>query len=166
MNLNDIRSGERVLLDANILLYAIQRASGQCKRLLTRCAEDDITGILPNHVFAMVMQHLMIAEARDNGWVAGSNLGRQLRDQPDRVRALVRYESLMRDILAIGFHEEPLEREDFLTALPIQRQSGLLASEALLLALGQRLRINAVVSANSALASVQGMMLYSPDDLE
>jgi len=166
MNLNDIRSGESVLLDANILLYAIQRTSEQCRRLLVRCADDDITGIWPAHILAKVMFQLMIAEARDNGWIKGPHPARQLAEQPERVRALVRYEGLIRDALTIGLRVESLEREDFLTAMTIQRQSGLLTNDALLVAVGQRLRIKKIVSANLVFSQVQGLLLYMPDDLE
>jgi len=38
MNLEAIPAGSRVLVDANILIYARRGMSGQCRRLLERCA--------------------------------------------------------------------------------------------------------------------------------
>ena len=108
MNLNEIPSGDMVVIDANIILYAAQQASQQCKRLLMRCADDDVRGILPTHLLAEVMHRLMIAEARDNGLVKGPNPARQLAEKPDLVKRLFRYEELMRDILTIGFQIEPV----------------------------------------------------------
>lgn len=166
MNPNKIPSGEVTVIDANIVLYAMQRSSQQCKRLLARCAEEEITGILPGHILAEVMHQVMIAEARDNGWIKGPNPAKQLGEHPERVRGLVRYEGIVRDILGIGLLIEPLQREDFLTAMMVQRQAGLLTNDALLVAVAQRMRANSIASADQALARVQGMLLYSPDDLE
>jgi predicted nucleic acid-binding protein len=165
MNLDNIRNGESVTIDANVFLYAMQQESEQCKRFLTRCAQEEIIGVLPVHILAEVTHQLMIAEARDNGWIKGSNPARQLAEQPERVRALTRYETLVRDILGIGLSIEPIEREDFITAMGVQRQSGLLTNDALLVAVGQRLRTNSIASADKTFSRVNGILLYSPDDL-
>ncbi|MDZ7363400.1 MAG: type II toxin-antitoxin system VapC family toxin [candidate division KSB1 bacterium] len=166
MNLNRIPSGEIVVIDANIFLYAIQKASAQCQRLLERVAKEEVVGILPLHTLAGVTHHLMMAEAYDNQWITAPNHARELREQPDRVRALIRYEGMVRDLLSIGLHLEPLQREDFLSAMMVQRQAGLLINEALLVAVGQRLRAQAIASTNSSFARVQGMLLYAPEDVE
>lgn len=166
MNLNSIPSGEIVVIDANIILYAIQKASAQCKRLLERVAREEVVGILPLHTLAGVTHQLMLAEAWDNQWITAPNLARELREQPDRVRALIRYEGMVRDLLSLGLNLESLQREDFLSAMMVQRQAGLLTNDALLVAVGQRMRAQAIASANSSFGRVQGMLLYSPDDLE
>lgn len=166
MNLNSIPSGEIVVIDANIILYAIQKASAQCKRLLERVAKEEVVGILPLHTLAGVTHQLMMAEAYDNQWIAAPNHARELREQPDRVRALIRYEGMVRDLLSLGLNLESLQREDFLSAMMVQRQAGLLTNEALLVAAGQRMRAQAIASVNTSFGRVQGMLLYSPDDVE
>ncbi len=166
MNLNKIPQGELVLIDANIFIYALQKQSRQCIQLLQRCAEDQVIGYIADNILAEIMHTLMIAEARDNNWISGPNPARQLSEQPQRVSALLRYESLLRDILGMGLRLESLQREDFLTALTVQRQSGLLTNDALLVAMALRLRIQSIVSADQALNRVQGVMVYSPDDLK
>jgi predicted nucleic acid-binding protein len=166
MKLHHIPQHQSVLLDANILLYASQRASRQCVRLLERCAQDEVIGILPMHTLAEVMHLLMIAEARDLGLVRGPNPARQLSEQPSRVKSLSRYESAVRDLLSIGLVMEPLVREDFITAMSMQRQFGLLTNDALFAALGSRLRVTSIVSADAVFRDVRGFLLYEPDDLE
>ena len=81
------------------------------------------------------------------------------------MKSLNRYESLIRDLLAIGLQLEPLQREDFITALTLQRQYGLLTNDALFLAIATRLRVTSIVSADSVFKNVQGIFHYSPDDL-
>ncbi len=166
MNINDIPSGEATIIDANIVLYATQQASQQCKRLLLRCADDDVKGILPTHILAEIMHQLMIAEARDNGWIKGPNPARQLAEKPELVKKLNRYEDLMREMFAIGFLLEPLQQEDFITAMSAQRRFGLLTNDALSVAIAQRLRAKAFASADKVFTGVQGLMVYAPGDLE
>lgn len=165
MNLTKIPADEFVLLDANILIYALQQQSRQCIELLRRCAEEQVIGYIADNILAEVLHTLMIAEARDNNWIAGANPARQLSEQPKRVMALHRYEGLLRDILNMGLRMESLQREDFISALVVQRQSGLLTNDALLVAMAYRLRIKAIASADQAFKRVQGITVYSPDDL-
>ncbi len=155
-----------VVIDANIILYAVQQASQQCKRLLLRYADDDVRGLLPTHILAEVVHRLMIAEARDNGWVKGPNPARQLAAKPDLVKRLFRYEELVQDILTIGFQIEPVREEDFLDAMMMQRRFGLLTDDALSVAITRRLGVKVFASADKALTQVQGLHVYAPDDLE
>ncbi len=165
MNLLIIPSEQPVIIDANIFIYANQRASTQCVKLLERCANNEVYGILPAHILAEVMHVLMLAEAKDKGLLKGPNPVKQLSKNPQRVKSLNRYESLIRDLLAIGLQLEPLQREDFITALTLQRQYGLLTNDALFLAIATRLRVTSIVSADSVFKNVQGIFHYSPDDL-
>jgi predicted nucleic acid-binding protein len=166
MKLTELKSGEHVLIDTNIIFFAMQKKSGQCIQFLQRCIEENVYGVLPISTLAEIMHALMIAEAKDNGWIEGADPARKLRQQPQRVAALLRYDKLMRDILNLGLLMEPVQKEDFITAMMVQRQSGLLTNDALLSALGMRLRINSIATANPAFEQVQGLMIYRPDDIE
>jgi predicted nucleic acid-binding protein len=165
-NLNQIKNDDIILLDANICLYAIRQKSTQCEQLLSRCAIGEVTGIMHCHILAEIMHQLMIAEARDYQWIKGSNPAKQLAGLPDRVRALRRYEELIRDILGMGLQIEPVVHEDFITSMEVQRQAGLLTNDALLVAVGERLRVTSIVSADQAFSRAPGIVLYSPSDLE
>ncbi|MDP2302480.1 MAG: type II toxin-antitoxin system VapC family toxin [Ignavibacteria bacterium] len=165
MNLLNIPAEQPVIIDANIFIYANQKASAQCVKLLERCANNEVFGILPSHILAEVMHVLMLAEAKDIGIIKGSNPARQLTENPQKVKSLNRYESLVRDLLAIGLQLEPLQREDFITAMSLQRQYGLLTNDALFMAIATRLRVTAIVSADAVFGNVQGIIHYSPDDI-
>jgi predicted nucleic acid-binding protein len=166
MNLNQIPKEDIVMVDANICLYAIRQESAQCERLLARCAKGEVNGIITTHILAEIMHQLMIAEARDYQWIKGPNPARQLAGLPERVRALTKYEELVRDILGTGLQVEPVVHEDFITTLEVQRQAGLLTNDALLVAVGERLRVTSIASADQGFSHVQGILLYSPDDVE
>lgn len=165
MNLLRIPAGQLVLIDANIFIYANQQSSQQCIKLLERCANNEVYGVLTTHILAEIMHVLMLAEARDLGLIKPGNPAKQLSEKPQLIKALNRYESLIRDLLTIGLQLEPLQREDFLTAISIQRQYGMLTNDALFMAVASRLRINAIASADQIFKNVQGIIHYSPDDI-
>lgn len=164
MTLNTIPAQEPVLLDANIVLYAVNGASEQCRMLLHRCAEGDVRGIVTTHILAEIQHRLMLAEAMENDWIAGKNPARQLAAKPDRIRRLTRYEEAMRDLLSIGLHIEPLQREDLLESISLQRLHGLMTNDALLAAVARRLRAG-IASADKGLSAVRGISVYRPGDL-
>ncbi len=165
MNLLQIPHNQTVIIDTNIFVYANQRSSEQCIKLLQKCASDEIFGIIPVHILAELTHVLMLAEARDLGLINGANPAKQLSDAPQKVKALNRYEELIRDLLSIGLQLETLQREDFLTAMSIQRKYGLLTNDALFLAVAQRLRVTSIISADKNFRDIQSTILYSPDDL-
>jgi predicted nucleic acid-binding protein len=164
MTLQAIPSQELVLLDANIVLYALSGASEQCRTLLRRCAENDVRGIVTTHILAEIQHRLMLAEAMENDWIAGKNPARQLAATPERIRRLSRYEEATRDLLTIGLHIEPMQREDVLESLSLQRLHGLMTNDALLAAVARRLRAG-IASADKGLSAVRAISVYRPGDL-
>jgi predicted nucleic acid-binding protein len=166
MNLDQIQKNDIVLIDANIVLYALGAKSDQCKRLIRRCVEREIYGVIPSHILAEVTHRLMMAEARENDWITGTNPARQLSEQPERVKLLLRYEQAVKNLLATGIRLETLEKEDFITMMRVQRESGLLTNDALLVACAERLRVQGIASADQQLSNVRGIILYSPDDIK
>lgn len=166
MNLSQIPQQQPVIIDTNIFVYATQKSSNQCIKLFEKCANEELLGIIPTHILAELTHILMLAEASDLGLLKESDhYSKQLSDNPNKIKVLNRYESLIRDILSIGLKLESLQREDFFTAMSLQHQYSLLINDALFLAVATRLRVTAVVSSNSLFKNIQGIFLYSPDDI-
>lgn len=165
MTLNELQKDEIVVIEANILIYALGGKSNQCERLIRRCADGEIHGVLSSTVLSEVMHRLMLAEARENGWISGPNPTKQLSGKPESIKTLWRYEDAIKNLLATGIHLEPIGKEDFITAMRIEREHGLLTNDALLLAVAERLRIQAIATADKRLIRVRGIIAYSPDDL-
>lgn len=165
MNLQDIPQRSLVLIDANIFLYAARNASQQCVELARSVARGEIFGIVASHTLTEIMHRLMVAEARENGWLTRNNPTRQLAEQPEKVIKLFRYEHSLRDLLTGGIRLEPLLREDFLTSLSVQKETGLLTNDSLLIAVARRLAIQAIASADKSFRKISEIVLYSPDDL-
>jgi predicted nucleic acid-binding protein len=165
MNLSEIPENARVVIDTGIFIYAMQGLSGQCRTLLERCARDQARGILPSLVLTDVMHVLMIAEAKDNGWIHGSNSFRDLRSQNKRIASLRRYESLVRDLLGMGLYLEDAAREDFITAMDVQQRSGFLVRDALLIAMCRRMGVHAIATADPGFRRALDMEVYLPADV-
>lgn len=165
MKISDIPSGEKVLIDANILIYASQRTSNQCIELLRRCIQDDLIGYTTTHILAEVTHILMLTEARDLGMITAGNPAKQLSSHPERIKALHRYEKLMQNLINTGIVVEPVITPDFAICFAYQHNHGFLTNDSLFLAVATRLGIKTIVSANHQFENAKGFKLFSPDDI-
>ena len=163
--LPSIRGGAWVAVDTNILVYANQRTSLECVSFLERCASGEIRGVVPAPMVAELVHALMLIEARENNWIERANPARALSERPDLVRRLTRYEDRMREFFGIGMRIEPVGAADFLEAMRIQKEAGLLTNDALLLAVARRLNCEAVASADRAIARAPGFAVFAHSDL-
>jgi len=166
MKLSEIRAGEWVVIDTNILVYANQQKSAEAIQLLRRCAAREVLGIVPMPMVAELMHTLMLIEARENGWIQKSNPTRALSEHPELVRRLSRYETQVREFLGMGLRIEAVTTVDIIEAMNIQREIGLLTNDALLLASVRRLNCSAIASADQAFRTIKGVLIYQPSDLE
>ena len=160
MNISEIPEKSRVIIDTNILLYAIENVSTECVELLRRCAVSEIYGIIPTNVLAEFMHIRMMAEAKESGINPGSNPARKLAEKPEIIRNLKRYHSEIRDLLEIGFKVEPVLLEDHTASLQVQQKYGLLTNDSLIVSLAERLRINKIVTADQAFLRIDGFEIY------
>jgi len=165
MKLQQIENGEDVLIDTNVLVYANQQKSEQCRQLLRRCATREVKGILPMPVVAELVHTLMIIEARENNWIERANPSRALAEHPETVSRLNRYQTQVRECLGIGFRIEPATQIDIIEAMAIQRELGLLTNDALILAIARRLNCKSVATADRAFEKAQGFLVYAPTDV-
>lgn len=165
MRIKDIPVGSAALTDANILVYANQQKSKECMDLVTRCADLEITVLLTTHIFSEIMHALMLNEARSRGLLTGNNPARKLSEKPTLIQSLTDYQNKARKIITAGFIIEPVVREDFFSALTIQKQYGLLTNDSLLIAAAHRLGIKAIASADKAFRNIPSIDLYEPGDL-
>ena len=165
MSLNEIQNSQLVIIDANIFIYANQRASLQCVDLIEKCAKGEISGVLPVHILAEIVHILMLSEARELGFIKSNNPAKQLSENPEKIKYLKKYKIVIKDLLSIGLRLESLLREDFLTAMRIQSEYGLLTNDALFIAVAERLSISSVVSADKCFKNISNVQLFSPDDI-
>ncbi len=165
MSLTEIPEGSRVLLDANILLYGIRRASLQSFKLLQRCEAGSLYGTITTVILAEIQHRRMIEEAQLQGFVS-SNPARGLSGKPEIIRQLVDYADEIRALLGGGLTIETVQPEDFFVALELQIQFGLMTNDSLNLALAKRKGIPLIATADRGFDSVKGFKIYRPTDLK
>ena len=165
MRLAEVQAGEWVVIDTNILVYTNQGRSQECLEFLRRCAAGEVRGVVPVPMLAELVHALMLIEARENNWIERANPSRALAERPDLVRRLSRYEAQVREFLGIGLRVEPATAPDILEAVRVQRETGLLTNDALLLATARRLNIEAVASADRMIARAPDFKVYAPGDI-
>src|SRR5438034_8817650 len=112
MRLSQIHNDEEVLIDTNILVYANQQKSDECRKLLRRCAAREVKGVVAIPIVAELAHALMIIEARENGWIERGNPARALSEHPEMVRRLNAYQIQLHEFLGIGLRIEPALRSE------------------------------------------------------
>lgn len=164
MNLTDIRSGARLFVDTNILIYARRGNSPQCRALLNRCQGKAVQGVITPFVVAEFCHRRMMQEVQASGFAA-SNPAKTLSEKPELVRNLSVYAEDTRALLSGELELAATHPEDFIEALFFQKMHGLLTIDSINLAVARRLGLTEVVSADKSFDSVQGLIVYRPDDI-
>jgi predicted nucleic acid-binding protein len=165
MTLDAIPAGAQVLADANVLIYARRGMSFQSRRLLERCARQEITGVLTTVAVAEFCHRRMMQEAQSRG-LSGSNPSKALSHDRALVRQLTGYAQEVEDLLAGQFVLLAIEGADFAHALKLQREHGLLTNDSLHLAAGFRASVNLVATADPQFDQIPGIQIAKPDDLQ
>src|ERR1022692_295836 len=164
MNLQDIVNGSTVLIDTNVLLYARNRRSPQCRQLLLRCEQGAVNGAVTLPTLAEFSQRCMVQEAQGYRLV-GSNPAPPPSERPELVRQLNAYAESVRDLLDSSLIVAEWHASDVLVALELQKQYGLLTNDSLNLAIARRHGIKDLVTADKSFDNVQGLIVYKPDDV-
>jgi predicted nucleic acid-binding protein len=164
MNLRDIVNGSTLLIDTNVLLYARNRRSPQCRELLLRCEQGAVNGVITLTTLAEFSHRCMIQEAQGNGMV-GSNPARALSERPELVRQLNAYAESVRNLLDCALIVAESHPQDILVALEIQKQHGLLTNDSINLAIARRHGIKDIATADKSFDKVPGLIVYKPEDI-
>lgn len=164
MNLEDIVSGSTVLIDTNVLLYARNYRSPRCRQLLLRCQQGAVAGVITLPTLAEFSHRCMVQEAQANRLV-GSNPARALAERPELVRQLSAYAEDVRALLDGALTIAESYAQDFLVALELQKQYGLLSNDSLNLAIARRHGIKEIATADKSFDAIQGFIVYKPGDL-
>ena len=166
MTIESIPAGSRCCIDANVLIYAERGHSKQAKALLARCAEAAIVGIIPLAALAEVCHRLMLIEARSTGKLAGSNPARKLAARPELVQSLHLYRTKLEDLLEMGLRIEAQSSADFMRALDLQSEHGLLTTDSLILATALRVEADHLVTTDRAFRAAQGITVVLIEDID
>jgi len=166
INLDDIQSGSLCVIDTNVLLYAEQSVSDQAQRLIRRCAQGELSGVLPQTVWQELTHKLMLAEAMMKGLIAEGKPAARLAAKPDIIRGLSLYRAKVNALVDLGLGFVACTLDDLTkTAFKMQEKYGLLTNDAVVLAVAIRLKADVLVSSDKAFHGVTEVKVHYPTDL-
>jgi len=159
-----IPPGADVLLDANVLVYALSAISPECVDLLRRCDTEDIAGFTTVEVISEVCHRLMIAEAFGKGLIGRPGMS-ALKGKNDLIRGLTDYWTqtqrlLDSNLLIIELTESRLRR-----AQQLRHAHGLLTTDATILAGAFELGIHRVATNDQDFATIPQVIAHRPSDV-
>lgn len=157
-------SGSEILLDANILVYALSDRSRQCQELLHRCAIRDISGFTTVDVLSDVCHRLMIAEAAGLGLIHKANAS-SLKGKSSVVRQLGSYWSRLTKAMSGNLAILPLDEFRFVRAHHLRKQHGLMTNDSIVLAAADVFGIELLASNDSDFDAIEWLTIYRPTDI-
>ena len=165
MKLDSLPGGSLVFIDANIFIYHFTGTSPSCHQFLVRCSSAELHGMTSLPVLLEVAHRLMVIEAQQKRLVRGPNPVRKLAESPGTVKKLHLYEEWTLAIPRMGIEVEEVTFSDLLVSMDMRRKTGLLTLDALILAVMSRLKIPNLASADQAFSEIEGIKLFSPQDM-
>lgn len=166
MSLEEIAPGSRVFVDAPIFIYHFTGASEECKRFLARCETSDLDAFTSSVVVAEVVHRLMAIEAVLEGLVSEGNVVKKLRERPELVRRLHRYQDQVERIPLMSVDIVPVDAGTLLRSADVRTRYGLLVNDSLVVTSALDHGAGALASNDRDFAAVEGLALCAPGDLE
>lgn len=164
--LANLKSSSNVFIDANILIYALTDRSAQCKEFLERCSRQDVFGICAYFVLVEATHRFMVAEAFAKRYIPSEKGAvKRLESQPHIVRTLRDYWENVLQIMKLNVLFVSLSDAIVRTAQKEREDNGLLTNDSLIVSSMRDWGIDILASHDEAFGQVDGIQVYSPDDI-
>jgi predicted nucleic acid-binding protein len=140
----DVPAGETVFIDSTILHYAFVSFPGatpQCVELLRRVMKAEPGGCLTVPVLNDAVHTIMCSDAKERFDQPRAGLVNWLKANPDHVRELAHAAEALRLVEAMPITLLPVDLATLIDAQRVVQTHGLLASDALIVAMMRRHRI-------------------------
>jgi len=137
-HLDDLPAGSDVFIDSPILHYAVVTSdppTQACLRFLRRIAAGEITACISLPVLNDAIHKVMCSEAVSRFNRPRAGIVRWLKDHPDSTAQLTAARELLQLVPALSIRILPLELPSLSDAQDVVLQHGLLASDAIIVAM-------------------------------
>jgi predicted nucleic acid-binding protein len=165
MILADLQAGESVFIDANIFIYHFGGRSVECKAVLERCARREVLGYTSTPTLAEVLHRLMVAEAIPTGLVNAKTAVRKLKEKPELVKQLTRYNEDVNQIGQMNITILSLTPEILTKSEEVRKREGLLTNDSFIVVFMRDLGLTKLATADGDFQRVTGLEVYQPTDL-
>lgn len=165
MQLNELKTGESVFIDANIFLYHFTGASEDCREFLKRCENGNLFGTTSLAVLAEVCHRLMIAEAVKRGLIRSLKPAVRLQKKPEIVKMLSEYSAQMMNIAGWGI-KVVVPPHDMIVKSQIYRsQFGLLTNDSFIPVCMTLANTDKLATNDEAFSRIPSLQVYFPSDI-
>lgn len=165
MRLDEIPSGTRVFVDSTIFIYHFTGASEACRDFLARCEASELDALTSSLVVAEVAHRLMAIEAVAEGMVTPGNVAAKLRDRPEVVRRLRKYQEEVEKIPLMSVDVVAVESGTLLRSADVRSRHGLLVNDSLVVTSALDHGAVALASSDRDFATLEELQWFSPRDL-
>jgi predicted nucleic acid-binding protein len=165
MRLDEIPEGERIFVDANILIYHFSGVSPESRAFLQRCERKQVEAFTGIHILLEVTHRLMVLEALHKGVISGGQPARRLKEQPALVKRLSDYNRSVRQIPRLGIRVRAVTLPMVRTSEAIRLEAGLMTNDSVTVALMRQMGLTAIATYDADLDSIAGLRVYQPGDI-
>ncbi|MGH8011382.1 MAG: type II toxin-antitoxin system VapC family toxin [Candidatus Binataceae bacterium] len=162
--LDSIASGADILLDANILIYALTESSEQCRRLLGRCASEELCGVTTVEIVNETCHRLMLAEALHAGLISAAQ-AKLLRAKRTAIPSFSEYWTKTKQLFGLGFLVIGLEEQRVRRAHEMRKRYALLTNDSLIIAAADEYGIRGLASNDADFDDIPWLTVYKPGDI-
>ncbi len=164
--LQDISNNVAVMLDTNIVVYALfpqSRYHLSCKELLQRGAHGELQLRLTVSAAADLVHRAMVLEFLAQGQVErSSDAVSYLKQHPLAIQKLTRYKSILRDLTQAKVIILPLTYRDLHNSRQYRDEYGLLTNDSLIITVMQREHIQFLATNDLDFDRVPGIAVRQP----
>jgi len=165
MIFTDLSAGESVFLDANTIVYRFSlhpKYGPACTDLFDRIERKELMGFASTHVLSETLHRLMTLEAITLFQWPQANIGNRLRNNPAEVQKLVQFRTAIDKVLQSNLQTLTVEPHLLGTAAALSQQIGLLANDALIVAVMQAHGLSNIATEDADFDRVPGLTRYAP----
>ncbi|MBM3890219.1 MAG: PIN domain-containing protein [Verrucomicrobia bacterium] len=166
MALSDLPDGVAAFVDANVFIYHFSGVSPECRDFLQRVEKRAVRATTGAHVLLEVLHRLMILEALAKGLIAPGQPAKKLKQRPDVIRQLRDYQRCVAEIRRLRMRVAPVNAALIEQSRSFRTAHGLMTNDSLTTAMMAQRRIIHLVSHDSDLKRVPGLMVHQPSDIQ
>ncbi|MBW3566091.1 MAG: PIN domain-containing protein [Acidobacteria bacterium] len=163
--LDEIPNGSRIFIDASIFIYHFTGVSKECRRLLERCEQGGLEGIVSVTLLAEVSHRLMMIEAVSKKLVEPGNVAQKLRSKPSLVRKLGSYQEQIDRIPLMGIEVRPVDLATLHRSRTGRESFGLLTNDSIVLASLEEVEADGLATGDQDFLRVRGLKVFHPNNL-
>jgi predicted nucleic acid-binding protein len=165
MTLAGLASGERVFLDANVLIYHFSSHpvfGVACRGLIERIEQGDVLAFTSTHIISEVSHRMMILEAANlPGW-GTINIRRRLQQKPQTIGSLSLFRNAVQAIISSSVRVLTPAPQVVLDSTTASQQHLLLSNDALTVALMQDQGLTNLASGDADFDRVPWIKRFAP----